>query len=72
MGFCRNGTISNKKRLHWEIQLFALVRSLKDGIPFFDFNFNWNRFISSHTPSLKLEFTIFNIFNSIHIYKNNF
>ncbi len=72
LGLCRNGAISNKKRIFWEIQLFAIVRSFKDGITFFNFDINWDRFVSEHTPSFKIEFTIFNIFNSIHIYKNNY
>lgn len=72
IGLCSNGTFSKRKKIHWEVQLLAIPRSFKDGITFFNFDINWDRFVSEHTPSLKIELTLFNIFNSIHIYKNNF
>lgn len=60
------------KNYFLEIQLFAFIRSFKDGITFFNFNINLDRYIDDHKPSFQIELTILNFYNQIHIYKNNF
>jgi hypothetical protein len=60
------------KRLNLEIQLFAFIRSFKDGITFFEININFDRWKSEHTPSFQFELTIFNMYNHIWVYQNNF
>lgn len=72
LGFTPHGTISKKKRLYWEGQFFAKLRSFKDGITFFNLNINFDRYISEHTPSFQIEFTFFNYYNHLWIYQNNF
>lgn len=37
------------------------VRKIKDGITFFEFKCNWDRYEDDHKPSLDLELIIFNI-----------
>jgi hypothetical protein len=70
IGFLFHGEILEKT--NWEIQLFAPIRSFKDGITFFDFNVNWDRYKSEHTPAFQIELTIFNLYNHIWVYENNF
>jgi len=72
IGLVHYGTLSKKKRIHWEIQLFAFVRSFKDGITFFKFNINWDRFKSDHSPTFQIELTILNCYNHLLIYQNNY
>lgn len=71
IGFTPHGTISKKKRIFWEAQLFANIRDFKDGITFFRFNVNLDRYKSDHSPSLQIELTIFNYYNHLWIYQNN-
>lgn len=71
IGFCKYGSVSKKRKIFWEIQLFAFPRSFKDGIQFFCMNINWNRYISEHTPSFEIELTILNCYNSFKINKYN-
>lgn len=72
LGFVKYGAISQKKRIFWETQLFANIRSWRDGITFFRFKMNLDTYKSEHTPSFQLELTILNIYNHIWIYQNNF
>jgi hypothetical protein len=72
LGFVKYGTISEKKRIHWEIQLFAMIRSFSDGLTLFKFNINFDRYESDHSPALQIELTIFNIYNHLWIYQNNY
>ena len=72
IGFVKHGTISEKKRIHWEIQLFAMIRSFSDGFTLFKFNFNWDRYEDDHSPAFQIELTIFNIYNHFWIYQNNY
>jgi hypothetical protein len=71
IGFVEHGTISEKKRIHWEVQLFANIRSFSDGLTLFKFNINFDRYKSDHSPALQIELTIFNIYNHFWIYQNN-
>ena len=71
LGFCKYGALSKKRKIFWEIQLFAFPRSFKDGIRFFCMNINWDRYISEHTPSFEIELTILNCYNSFKINKYN-
>lgn len=66
------GILSIKRNISWEVQLFAFVRKWQDGITFFDFNINWDRYQSEHTPSFEIELTILNCYNALWINKNNF
>lgn len=72
MGFTPHGTISKKKRIYWEAQLFAVIRSFKDGVRFFCCNINWDRYESEHSPSFQIELTILNVYFHFWIYQNNF
>jgi hypothetical protein len=72
LGFVKHGTLSEKKRIYWEIQLFAMIRSFSDGLTLFKFNFNWDRYESDHSPAFQIELTIFNIYNHFWIYQNNY
>lgn len=71
IGFTPHGTISKKKRIFWEGQFFAKVRSFKDGITFFRLNINLDRYKDEHSPSIQIELTILNNYNHIWIYQNN-
>jgi hypothetical protein len=57
---------------YWEVQLLAPIRSFKDGITFFKFDINWDRYKSEHTPAFQIEFTLFNLYNHFWLYKNSF
>ena len=59
------------RNLFYEFQLFALIRDFKDGITFFNFNLNFDRYKSEHTPSFQIELTILNIYNHLWVYQNN-
>jgi len=72
LGLIKFGTISSKKRIYWEMQLFANVRDLSDGLKIFNFNINYDRYVSEHTPSFQIELTILNLYNNIQIYQNNY
>jgi hypothetical protein len=72
LGFISHGTLSVKSRIHWEIQLFAPIRSWKDGITFFSFKVNLDRYKSEHTPSFQIELTFLNLYNHVWVYQNNF
>jgi len=72
IGFVKHGTLSEKKRIYWEIQLFAMIRSFSDGLTLFKFNFNWDRYEDDHSPAFQIELTIFNIYNHFWIYQNNY
>ena len=71
IGFVKHGTLSKKKRLYWEVQLFAFVRSFKDGITFFRFNLNFDGYVSDHSPAFQIELTIFNLYSHFWVYQNN-
>jgi len=71
IGIVKHGTLSKKKRIYWEMQLFATVRSFSDGLTLFRFNFNIDRYESDHSPALQIELTIFNLYNHFWVYQNN-
>ena len=71
IGFTKHGTLSKKKRIYWETQLLANVRSWKDGITFFRFNLNYDKYVDEHSPALQIELTILNYYNHLWIYQNN-
>ena len=60
------------KRLNLELQLLAPIRSFSDGVTFFEFKINFDRWKSEHTPSFQIELTILNLYNHIWVYQNNF
>lgn len=72
LGFIPHGTLSKKKRIHWEAQLFAIVRSFKDGITFFRFDLNWDRYKCDHSPAFQIELTILNLYFHLWIYQDNY
>jgi len=72
IGFTPHGTLSNKKRIYWEAQLFALVREFRDGITFFKFNMNWDRYLDDHTPAFQIELTVLNLYFHFWVYQNNY
>lgn len=72
LGLVYYGTVSKKKNIFWETQLFAFIRDFKEGITFFEFKINWDRYVSEHTPSFQIELTILNAYNHLWIYQNNF
>jgi hypothetical protein len=71
IGFTPHGTISRKKKIFWELQLFAKIRAFSDGITFFRFNINYDAYKSEHSPAVQLELTILNFYNHIWIYQHN-
>ena len=62
------GTLSKKKNLYWEIQLFSKVRNYSDGIDFFNLKINLDRFKGFHSPGFQLEIDFLNIHNHFWIY----
>jgi len=70
--FLRFGTLSKKKRLQWELQLFARIREFSDGFTFFEFKINFDRYKSEHTPAFQIELTLFNLYNHFWVYQNNY
>lgn len=60
------------KRLNLELQLLAPIRFFRDGVTFFEFKINFDRWKSEHTPAFQIELTILNLYNHIWIYQNNF
>lgn len=71
IGIVKFGTLSKKRNLFWEIQLFAVIRPFSDGINIFKFNINWDRYEDDHSPAFQLELTILNCYNHLWVYKNN-
>ena len=59
------------EKTFWEIQLFAPIRRFRDGISFFKFHINWDRYKSEHTPAFQIELTILNLYSHIWVYQNN-
>jgi len=59
------------KKWNYEVQLFSVIRDFKDGLTFFEFKINLDRFKSEHTPSFQLEITILNMYSHLWIYQNN-
>lgn len=59
------------KNWHFEIQLFAFTRSVKDGITFFNININLDRYKSEHSPAFQVELTIINMYNNFWLYQSN-
>jgi len=49
------------KDFGWDLTLFFWLRELDDGLTFFEFILDWNRFKTDHTPSFELNLTIFNL-----------
>ena len=66
------GELSERKRIQWEIQLFALIRKFSDGITFFNFKINLNRYKDEHSPAFEIEFTFLNFYSHFWIYQNNY
>jgi len=59
------------KKWNYEVQLFSFIRDFKDGLTFFEFKINLDRFKSEHTPAFQLEITILNMYNHLWVYQNN-
>lgn len=71
LGVCKHGVISKKKGIFWEVQLFSKVRNFSDGVDFFKFKINWDRYEDFHSPKFEIELDFFNIHNHIWIYSFN-
>lgn len=69
IGFVRHGQFGKKK--YWEVQLFARFREFSDGITFFKFNVNWDRYEDEHSPGFQIELTFFNIYSHFWVYSFN-
>ena len=65
LGLTPHGTISKKKRIFWEGQFFAVIRSFKDGITFFNLKKSLWVFLTSYlgkiAKKIKLKITSKNI-----------
>lgn len=72
LGFISHGTLSVKRRIYWETQIFAPIRNWKDGITFFSFKINLDRYKGEHTPSFQMEITLLNLYNHLWVYQNNY
>lgn len=44
----------------WELCMFHKLRTFRDGIGFFEFKVNWDRYLDDHTPRFETMLTIFN------------
>jgi len=44
----------------WELSAFHVYRSFSDGISFFEFNVNWDRFLHDHSPKFDVMLVILN------------
>ena len=71
IGFTPNGRLSKKRNIYWEAQIFAFIRSFKDGITFLNFKLNYDRYESEHSPAFQVELTILNLYFHLWIYKDN-
>lgn len=67
LGLIKHGPLF--KDYYYEFQLFAIVRSFSDGITFFKFYINLDRWESEHTPAFQIEFTFFNVYSHFWIHK---
>jgi hypothetical protein len=72
LGFTTCGIISRRKRIFWEGQFFAFIRSFRDGITFFKFSINLDLYADDHSPAFQIELTIFNCYNHFWIWQNNY
>jgi hypothetical protein len=66
------GNLWEKKMIFWEIQLFSLIRNFSDGITFFNFKINLDRYEDDHSPAFQIELTLFNFYSHLWIYQNNY
>ena len=48
------------KNYNWELMLFHSLRRLTDGLTFFEFVINWDRFEADHSPQFHFYFVLFN------------
>jgi len=44
----------------WEISALHFLRQLSDGVTFFEFKVNWDRYLDDHTPRFDLMLVILN------------
>ena len=56
----------------WELSGLHMLRQFSDGVDFFEFHINWDRYLADHTPSFQimlviLNFTIFE-FNIYYVW----
>lgn len=70
LGLLIDGSLS--KKWYCELQLFALTRNFKDGITFFNFNVNLDRYVDNYKPSFEIKLIILNVYNEFSIYHNNY
>jgi len=49
------------KNYGWELGMFDVHRSLRDGINIFEFKINLDRYKGNHSPRFEMCFTLFNI-----------
>jgi len=48
------------KKYGWEVVLFHKVRDFDDGVSFFDFKLNWDRFEAEHSPKVGIYIELLN------------
>ena len=70
-----NGKVT--KNYNWELDFFRFIRRFRDGITFFEFEINWDRYKDDHSPKFGvslhvMNFTIFefNIYANLHHYNS--
>lgn len=44
----------------WEISWFNKIRDFSDGVIFFEFTVNWDRFLADHSPKFQLLWIVAN------------
>jgi len=54
-----NGIIN--KNYAWEFSALHMFRQFADGISFFEFHINWDRYLADHTPKFDIMLIILNI-----------
>ena len=65
---CFHGLIGSKEKVRdgqkyrygWELVLLHKVRDWKDGISFFEFVMNLDRFVADHNPRFEVRLSLFN------------
>jgi len=48
------------KNYAWELSGFHMIRQFSDGMSFFEFTTNWDKYLSDHTPRFDIMFIILN------------
>ena len=66
-------------RFAWELSMFHKLRELSDGMSFFEFKVNYDKYVGDHTPRFDIFLVTFNytildfsIYNVYHVDQENY